>query len=136
MENKTVVVVKAVIGQQGKYLIVRRDDNDDIGAGTWEFPGGKIEFGENLEDALLREVKEETGISVSVVRLLYATTFMTNPQRQVVLMAYLCKPHGDDIKLSFEHSDYMWSDKEQFRERIAVAIITDMEKYGVFDILE
>lgn len=76
LENEIHVVVKGVIVSEAKMLIVKRSAEDEIGAGTWEFPGGKIEFEEAIEAALIREVSEETGLSVTVDRLLYATTFL------------------------------------------------------------
>jgi A/G-specific adenine glycosylase len=49
----------------GELLIARRRDNDLLG-GLWEFPGGKAEAGERLEDCLARELREELGITVEV----------------------------------------------------------------------
>jgi len=62
VENKIIVAVKGIINHNGKILIIQRSDDDETGANTWEFAGGKIDFGENLEDALIREVKEEVGL--------------------------------------------------------------------------
>ncbi|CAM3935348.1 MULTISPECIES: NUDIX domain-containing protein [Paenibacillus] len=76
MENKIIVVVKGVIAKNGKALIVKRSSTEEVDAGSWETVGGKIEFGEVLEEALIREVKEEIGIEVNVEKLLFATTFL------------------------------------------------------------
>ena len=131
-----VPVVKGIVRFRDKYLIIKRDDKDEIGAGTWEFPGGKIEFGESPENALIREAKEETGLDISINKLLYAATFMTNPLRQVIILAYQCSALHDKIELSFEHSDYLWACKKQLEEKLADGILADMNKYNVFDILE
>ncbi|SFD00146.1 8-oxo-dGTP diphosphatase [Bacillus sp. OV322] len=45
--NKIVVALKGVIVNEGKVLIVQREKDDEIGGGTWECAGGKIEFGED-----------------------------------------------------------------------------------------
>ena len=66
-------VAAAVILRAGKYLICRRRgvDGDQGGApGLWEFPGGKREPGESLEECLVRELREETGCAVVAGRLL------------------------------------------------------------------
>jgi 8-oxo-dGTP diphosphatase len=76
--NEIVVAVKRVILFRKKMLIIQRAFDDEVGGGTWECPGGKIDFGEELETALAREVKEEVGLKINVTKLLYASTFKTN----------------------------------------------------------
>ena len=58
-------VSAAVMCVDGKVLIARRAKQKHLG-GYWEFPGGKVESGESVEDCLIREMKEEFGISVRV----------------------------------------------------------------------
>ncbi|WP_019154264.1 NUDIX hydrolase [Robertmurraya massiliosenegalensis] len=132
--NKIVVAVKGVIVYEGRVLIVQRTKEDKIGGGTWECVGGKIEFGEELESALLREIKEEVGLSVTVEKLLYATTFKTDPTRQVVILTYLCSSDSSNAILSKEHSSFKWATKEQLRLLLSPEIITDFEKNNVFSI--
>ena len=68
------IIVKCIIYNKflNRFLLVRRCDADDIGAGTWENAGGNIEAGETPEDAVRREVMEETGITdISINRIAY-----------------------------------------------------------------
>ena len=58
-------VVAAVISRDGKILITRRLDTAHL-PGLWEFPGGKVEPGETLKAALMREIREEIGLNVIV----------------------------------------------------------------------
>ena len=58
------VVAVALVDVDGRVLIAQRPDNKTMG-GLWEFPGGKVEFGELPEEALIRELDEELGIDVS-----------------------------------------------------------------------
>ncbi len=134
--NKMVVAVKGLILYEGKVLIVQRANDDEIGGGTWELVGGKIEFGEDLETALVREIKEEVGLDVTVDKILYATTFKTDPTRQVVILTYLCRSNNRDVVLSKEHIDYRWSTKEQLRLLLTPEIISDFEKNNVFSLEE
>jgi len=59
------VVVAAAIERDGRYLTARRT-RPDWAAGRWEFPGGKVEPGESEADALVREIREELGVEISV----------------------------------------------------------------------
>lgn len=132
--NRIVVALKGVIVNEGRVLIVQRANDDEIGGGTWECVGGKIEFGEDLETALLRESKEEVGLSVTVEKILYATTFKTDPTRQVVILTYLCSSNSKDVVLSNEHSNYKWATKQQLRSLLSQEIIKDFEKNNVFSL--
>lgn len=132
MENKIVVAVKGIIVHNNKALIIKRDDNDEAGAGIWEFAGGKVEFGEELEYALVREIKEEVGIDADVQKLLYATTFKTDPTRQVVVIAYRCQAKTNNVRLSEEHSDYAWVSKQELRNQLSHGILIDLDRYNVF----
>ena len=59
------VVVAAAIEREGRYLAARRT-KPDWAAGRWEFPGGKVEPGESETDALVREIREELGVEITV----------------------------------------------------------------------
>ena len=66
------MVVDVAIGmvmREGRVLIARRKDGVHLG-GYWEFPGGKIEAGETAEECVRREMREEVGVEVRVVRRL------------------------------------------------------------------
>lgn len=130
--NKIVVVLKGVIVNEGKVLIVQRAKDDEFGGGTWECVGGNIEFGEELESALTREINEEVGLSVTIEKILYATTFHTSPSRQVVLLTYLCSSDQSNVKLSKEHSHYKWATKKQLSDLLPLEIIDDFKKHHVF----
>ncbi|WP_421378919.1 NUDIX hydrolase [Bacillus salacetis] len=134
--NRTVVAVKGLVLKNGQVLIVQRSMDDEVGGGTWECPGGKIDFGEDLETALMREIKEETGLNVTVEKLLYAVSFNTDPSRQVVLLTYLCESKSTNVVLSDEHSSYRWVSEEQLKVFLPKEILEDLEKNNVFSLQE
>jgi 8-oxo-dGTP diphosphatase len=59
-----------VIEDRGEVLIAQRKSTDSFEAGKWEFPGGKVDFAENPELAVCREIKEELNLDVQVERLI------------------------------------------------------------------
>ncbi|WJM07087.1 NUDIX domain-containing protein [Paenibacillus sp. PK1-4R] len=136
MENKMVNVVKGLIENEGKVLIVKRSLVDEVGAGSWETVGGKVHFGEELEVALVREIREEVGIKVQIDELLFANTFFTDPHRQVILLMYLCRTKDHQVNLSEEHSEYMWATRSELYHYLPFEVTSNMEKYNVFDKIE
>jgi 8-oxo-dGTP diphosphatase len=62
---KSVVVSAGVVIEGGRVLLTQRKSGTHL-AGAWEFPGGKVEAGEDPRDALARELKEELGIDTTV----------------------------------------------------------------------
>ena len=132
MEDTVIVVVKGIIMYNGKVLIIKRSADDEIDPDTWECIGGKIEFGEDLENALKREAKEEAGITITVEKLLYATAFKINAHCQVILLAYYCTANDNIIKLSAEHTNYLWSNKKQMSNMLSKPIIDDFNRNSVW----
>ncbi len=104
--DRPVAAAMAVLFERGRVLLVRRANPPD--AGLWGFPGGKIEFGESVHQAALRELNEETGITAEAVDIVTVTDVFeraglgTGPHdegeltRQFVLIAVLCRrPSGE-----------------------------------------
>lgn len=95
------VVAAALIDLDGRVLLAERPAGKHL-AGTWEFPGGKVEAGETPEAALIRELHEELGIDTETSCLAPATfASHTYEDFHLVLMLYVCRkwrgtPHGHD----------------------------------------
>jgi 8-oxo-dGTP diphosphatase len=129
-QSATVVAVKGLILNNGKALIIRRGENVKFGEGTWECVGGKINYGEDLETALIREAKEEVGLDITVEKILYATSY-PSPERHLIILTYLCRSSETNVILSEEHLDYHWSTKDQLRQLLPENIVNDFEKNNV-----
>lgn len=97
--------------RDGKVFIAKRQMTGDMG-GRWEFPGGKIEEGEDLETAVIREMKEEFGVTVTVGRKITSGTFTHRGKACTLDVMEVHFPH-DGLKDKFvltEHTDYKWED--------------------------
>ena len=130
------IIVKCIIYNRAlnRFLLVQRCQNDDTGANTWENAGGNIEDDETPEDAVFREVKEETGITdIEIKKIAYVS--ILEGELPDLLIVYLCETATENVTVSFEHQAYIWADEEKCRELLPKAIISDFEKNHVFDIL-
>jgi len=107
-EYKTISVAGAVIVRDRKVLATQRGYGNY--AGWWEFPGGKIEPGEDPETALIRELNEELIADIRVERF-FATSEYDYPEFRAILHCYLCRINNDDITL-LEHSSAVWLGRE------------------------
>lgn len=132
MENKIIVALKAIILYNRKALIIQRSYGEVSGSGSWEFAGGKLEFGEDLEAGLRREITEEVGLQVKIERLLYASTFQSKENRQTVILNYLCHSMSGKVALSEEHEQFMWADKKTMKRYLAKGILHDLENNNIF----
>jgi len=81
--------------------------------GTWELPGGKVEYGETAGESLEREVREETGLVVTDAEPVETTvrSLKTKKKRGKFGVVYRCAFAGDGVELSDEHVDFAWLDR-------------------------
>ena len=115
---KTQIVLTGILRDKDLFLIVKRNENDNLYPGVWEFPGGHLEDGETIKEGLKRELLEEIGftdefnprithyydeIKSKNGKLIYnlEIDFIINVDRSNL-----------EIKLSNEHSEYKWVTKD------------------------
>ena len=86
-----IVAACALLDPKGAVLIAKRPEGRPL-AGLWEFPGGKVEAGEQPEEALIRELHEELGIEIAM-RDLTPLTFASHayPNFHLLMTVYLCR---------------------------------------------
>ncbi|MEO7993395.1 MAG: (deoxy)nucleoside triphosphate pyrophosphohydrolase [bacterium] len=101
------IVVCGLITDGDRVLISRRLSTSASYPGLWEFPGGKPEDGEGLEDALRRECKEELGIDVSVKRQVARVNHRNNG-RSITLEVFLCTVERNQVPQCIEVDDVQW----------------------------
>ncbi len=105
-EIRRIEVAIGVIARSGRILICQRKKNDSFG-GFWEFPGGKCEPNETLEDCLVRELREELDIVVRPLEKL-ASIQHDYPNVRLTLHAFLCEHLSGEPKL-IECQDARWA---------------------------
>ena len=93
--------------REGRVLLLRRSDGENL----WGFPGGAIEPGERAADAVVREVREETGLEVEPVALIgvysgpeYAFAYPNGDQVQPVTVFFECRVVGGELRLDMHEA--------------------------------
>lgn len=107
------VSIAIVQNQQQQFLISRRKKGQHL-AGKWEFPGGKIKNLETLEQAMLRELREEVGLVATTFFLLESLNFQYS-DLSLNLHFYLVSEYKGEA-LSREGQEIKWINAEQFVE--------------------
>lgn len=105
------VAVKALIVRRGRVLLLKRGPTATPAPGGWDTPGGRVEFGETLDQALQREIREELGTSASVrVRhVLNAWTFVKNRRTHLIGITFVCDLRGAaEVRDHSEHTSFEW----------------------------
>ncbi|SRR5579885_1191028 len=101
------VAACALVDSDGRILIAQRPSGK-VMAGLWEFPGGKVEPGERPEDTLIRELKEELGITVKEPCLApFAFASHSYTDFHLLMPLYLCRRWEGSVQ-QLEHSALKW----------------------------
>jgi len=118
--SRPVVGVGGVVIRDGRALIVRR--GTEPLKGEWSIPGGALELGENLEQAVRRERLEETGLQVSVIELLevyeriIAAAGAGRPRYHFVILDYLCSAGGEESRPGSDAAELAWISEARIPE--------------------
>jgi 8-oxo-dGTP diphosphatase len=104
------VVTAAIIQDQGRFFVARRGPGEKL-AGLWEFPGGKVEPGETLQEGLKREIAEELGVE-AIVGDVVTESHYNYEHGEILLVALQTEINGKGIKLSL-HDQEDWLFPEQ-----------------------
>jgi len=111
------IALKALVLFNSKVLIIKRDSNDNYKPNEYDLPGGRLEFGELPEEALVREILEETGLKVETLLPSRIWSIKKNENEQIIGITFLTISTSDKVKLSFEHQDFKWIDFNNYHKK-------------------
>ena len=109
--DRPLLGVGALIFSGGTILLVER--GKEPLKGYWSLPGGLVEVGEKLEDAIRREVREETGLEIEALSMFEIFERIMRdgedrPEYHYVLIDYLCRPAGGELRAASDVSNTAW----------------------------
>jgi 8-oxo-dGTP diphosphatase len=110
---RILLVNRAIIKWEDKILFVQRSKNDSFGAGKWEVPGGKMDEGQDISNALNREIMEETNLELAEQdNIVYYQSRIIKDGKYAGLLYLeifgIAKPKTNKVSLSEEHDDFKW----------------------------
>lgn len=118
------VGVGAVIVDEGRVLLVRR--GTEPLRGKWTIPGGLIEVGEMLREAVVREAREETGLEVEPVELVELLDRIHREDGRVryhyVIADYLCRVTGGKLHAASDADEARWTERAEWNSHSALAL--------------
>jgi mutator protein MutT len=118
------VGVGAVIVDNGRVLLVRRGTEPMLG--KWTLPGGMLEVGESLTSGVIREVREETGLSVEAVELVELLDRIHREGERVryhyVIADYLCRVVGGELKAASDAEAVRWVERAEWNSHSALLL--------------
>lgn len=122
VKNKQITVVVGLVLRNGRILMLKRHEPElsDVHL-KWEFPGGKVDFGETPEEAVKREILEETGIDAEVIRLL-PLSFTQNWNyswgvQQTLLFGFDCAYIKEEKRMADHHvAEVRWMDLKEVKK--------------------
>ena len=125
-----------ILSQSGKILLQKRADK-----GTWGLPGGAIELGESAVEALVREFYEETGVKVTVKKLLnvytkYSDSYPNGDEAQVITILYLVKPENTVSNNSFVSDETLDLDFFDASDIKNIVIVNQQHRDMIVDFFE
>ncbi|MDI6724386.1 MAG: NUDIX hydrolase [Methanobacterium sp.] len=102
-ENPSLTVDAVIICENNEIALIKR--KNDPYKDSWALPGGFVEYGETVESAVLREVKEETGLEVDLVTMVGVYSDPDrDPRGHTVTICYLAKKVGGNLKADTDAS--------------------------------
>jgi len=118
------VGVGAVIVEDGRVLLVRRGTEPLLG--KWTLPGGALEVGESLTEVVVREVREETGLTVEPLELVELLDRIHREGERVryhyVIADYLCRVVGGELKAASDADAVRWVERAEWNSHSALCL--------------
>ena len=123
-----------IFDDEGRLLMLKRGAAAKNERGCWEIPGGGVDFGETLAQAIVREIKEEIGVDIAVEHQLLAIDHLIPEEGQhwvaVPFVARIKKGQTPKIIEPHKHTEMGWFDLDKLPEPLAITTEPNLQSYG------
>ena len=142
MENRRLYPTKPIVGvgvlirSRDRYLLIKRAGDPD--AGLWSIPGGLVELGETIEETLVREAREETGLDIKLLSLIgVVDKIIKDDERNIkfhfVIIDYLAEPLSGFLEASSDALDAKWVKAEELAKyNLTSSLIELLKNIGLY----
>jgi ADP-ribose pyrophosphatase len=119
-----------ILNDKNEFLMVLRSETSRVEPGTWMIPGGGVDFGEKLEDAVKREVKEEIGVDIELGEMVNTINHIF-PEQHWVSSTFKAKIVSGDPRIiePHKHDDIRWFSFNDLPENLSKAMKLVFEDY-------
>lgn len=131
-EQQFYVGIHGVIANRGRLLVLMRAPGTNYRPGSWDLPGGHLALGENFEECLMREVKEETALDISIERMLGLHSMISEPYLQAL---YACRLKVFQVVRlrPDEHVEHRWVTLAEMEQLELIPYLASILKRGMLD---
>ena len=114
--------------EKKKILITKRSKSADVSGLMWCFPGGKIEYGEDLEKRLKEKIMEKIGLRVESLGAIFAST-ISHENKKMLSVYYLCEFVDGETKLCKEIDEVKWVSPEEIESHFGEKLHPSLKEY-------
>jgi len=130
--NKLHIVIAsaAIRSNEGRYLLLKRHPREIAHPERWCFPGGKVEGEDTIEQALIKEIKEEAGLTMKSGVIFLKSASFTRPDGQTVkVFSFLCEVEDGEVKFDTnDFTEFKWVTLDELKTLPHVGIEEEIKK--------
>ncbi|MTI71649.1 MAG: hypothetical protein FH751_15485 [Firmicutes bacterium] len=120
MKKNFKIQIKAMVFNLDRFLVIKPSK-------SWEFPEGKVRFGETLERATINRIKDLTGLDIEVLKPLYTNTIIKNNKVHTLVITLLCFSKNNKINLKDKSYEYKWIKSYELEKYLSEELLNDIE---------
>lgn len=131
MPPKLFLAVKAFVVFENKILIIRESPAYETGVqpGKFDVPGGRIKPGESWKKTLLREVNEETGLTVTIGKPFFVNEVrnqVKDEEWQIVRVFFECQTNSNQVQVSTDHDRFEWINPSEYKNYLLIPNLVEV----------